>query len=391
MWNNLKLRMKMMDKWIVLPFLLLILFSIIAVYSASSYSAMESFGTPNHYLIRQVFNVGLSLVVGFIVYIFPFAKLKKKKVIQWGTIGIFAMLIAVFFFSERMGARRWIPLPFFNLQPAEFAKLFVIWYLAYIFSRKQEDLQYRFLKTIAQPSILVAVIAVLIVMQPDTGTALIIGLMTIVIVSASGAPLNYGMSFILFLVIAAGGLSFIVYNYGEHLPFLSYRYDRFLGLWDPFGYYDSYGHQLVHSYYALNRGGLFGVGIGNSVQKTGYLPFPYTDFIVAIVGEEVGLLGVTLLLIALGIIIGRAFYLGSKSNDSFNSLIYIGVGSMLLIQSLTNIAGLTGLIPITGVTFPFLSYGGSSLLIVSISVALIANASTLERLQSQKNKELEKH
>lgn len=381
----LKERLKLIDKWIAIPFIILILFSIIAVYSASSYSAMEEYGTPNHYLVRQSIVVVVSLIMAFFVYIFPFRVLKKKKMILLGTIGTFILLIVVLFLPPVLGARRWIPLPVFNLQPAEFAKIFVIWYLAYIFSRNQKELESEFFQTILRPSILVGVVFFLILMQPDTGTAIIIALMTVFMLSASGASLKYGFLFILSGMTLVGGLTFIIYNFGESIPFLGYRYDRFLGLWDPFGYYESYGNQLVNSYYALSRGGLFGVGIGNSVQKTGYLPFPYTDFIIAIVGEELGLAGVTGVLVALGTIIGRSFYLGSHSKDSFNSLIYIGVGSMLLVQSLINLAGLTGLIPITGVTFPLLSYGGSSLMVVSISIALVANASTSDRLKLKNN------
>ena len=382
--DMLKERLKLLDKWIVFPFIVLILFSVIAVYSASNYSAMEEFGNSNYYLIRQSIIVCISLVIAFFVYIFPFRVLKKKKAILFGTVGIFSLLTVVLFLPARLGARRWIPLPVFNLQPAEFAKIFVIWYLAYIFSRNQKELESAFLQTIIKPSILVGAIFFLILLQPDTGTAIIIGLMTVFMLSASGASLKYGLSFILFGVTLVGGLTFIIYKFGDSIPILGYRYDRFLGLWDPFGYYESYGNQLVNSYYALSRGGMFGVGIGNSVQKTGYLPFPYTDFIMAIIGEELGLAGVTAILVALGMIIGRAFYLGSHSKDIFNSLIYIGVGSMLLTQTLINLAGLTGLIPITGVTFPLLSYGGSSLMVVSISIALIANASTQDRLNERK-------
>lgn len=377
--RNLMKELKAIDKWIAIPFFSLILFSVLAVYSASGYSAMRDFGNPNHYLFRQSINVILSLLLATFIYIFPFRVLKNKKFIQLGTLAIFLLLIAVFFFDPHLGARRWIPFPFLNVQPSEFAKAFVIWYLAYIFSRNQRGLEYNFKKTIAQPVVLVIFIISLIILQPDTGTAIIIALMVLMIVSASGAPMRYGFLFISLVFIGGGGVLFLIYKFGDKLPFLSYRYDRFLGLWDPFGYYETHGHQLVNSYYALSRGGFFGVGIGNSVQKTGYLPFPYTDFIIAIIGEELGLLGVFFVLLALGTIIGRSFYLASKSRDSFNSLIFIGVGSMLLVQSLVNLAGVTGLIPITGVTFPFLSYGGSSVMVVSMTVALVANASNLER------------
>ena len=381
--RNLMKEIKAVDKWIAIPFFSLILFSILAVYSASGYSAMRDFDNPNHYLKRQLLNVIVSLLLALFVYIFPFRELKKKKYVQIGTLGIFLLLLLVFIFDPHLGAQRWIPLRIFNIQPSEFAKFFVIWYLAYIFSRNQRGLEYNFTKTIAQPGILVGLIIALIFLQPDTGTTIIMVLMVLMIVSASGAPMKIGMSIIAVIVTLGGGIILLVYQFGDKLFSSDYRYDRFLGLWDPFGYYETHGHQLVNSYYALSRGGFFGVGIGNSVQKTGYLPFPYTDFIIAIIGEELGLIGVFFVLLALGTIIGRTFYLASKSKDSFNSLVFIGVGSMLLLQSLVNLAGVTGLIPITGVTFPFLSYGGSSLMVVSISVALAASASNLERKNKQ--------
>lgn len=371
--------MKMLDLWILIPFLALTLFSIVAVYSASSYSSLEEFGHPNHYLIRQAAYVAVSLFSAAFMYIFPFRVLKNKKFVQLGTIVMFVALVVLWFMPAVQGAKRWIPLPGFNIQPAEFAKVFVIWYLAYIFSKRQKDLETNFFKTAFQPGVLVGAIVFLVLNQPDTGTAIILFLIIAMMLSSSGVSVKYGLLFFFGLALVAFLAIYIIYNFGDVLLGEDYRYDRFLGWFDPFGYYETEGHQLVNSYYALNRGGWFGVGIGNSVQKTGYLPFPYTDFIIAIVGEELGLLGVAFVLGSLGTIIGRSFYIGSKSKDSFNSLICIGVGSMLLVQSLINLAGVTGLLPITGVTFPFLSYGGSSLIAVSISVGLVANASSNTR------------
>lgn len=230
---------------------------------------------------------------------------------------------------------------------------------------------------------LVAFVAVLVLIQPDTGTFIIISAIILLLLFSSGISLKYGFVFFSVASLLVVLVVYIIYNFGEHLPFLDYRYERFLGWFDPFGNYETEGHQLVNSYYALNRGGMFGVGIGNSVQKTGYLPFPYTDFILAIVGEELGLVGIAFVLGSLGLIIGRSFYIGSRSEDSFVSLLCLGVGGMLLVQSLVNMAGVTGVLPITGVTFPFLSYGGSSLLTVSLSVALVANVSTLEKMKNK--------
>ena len=378
-----KERIRMIDKWLFIPFVALMLFSIIMVYSASTYSALEDYGQANYYLIRQTAYVLVSFIIATITYFLSFRLIKGKKFIQCITIIVFILLIWVLFTPEVLGASRWIRMPGFNIQPAEFAKLFVILYLAYIFSRNQEGIETRFKEIVLRPGLLVAFVAVLVLIQPDTGTFIIISAIILLLLFSSGISLKYGFVFFSVASLLVVLVVYIIYNFGEHLPFLDYRYERFLGWFDPFGNYETEGHQLVNSYYALNRGGMFGVGIGNSVQKTGYLPFPYTDFILAIVGEELGLVGIAFVLGSLGLIIGRSFYIGSRSEDSFVSLLCLGVGGMLLVQSLVNMAGVTGVLPITGVTFPFLSYGGSSLLTVSLSVALVANVSTLEKMKNK--------
>ncbi len=378
-----KERIRMIDKWLFIPFVALLLFSIIMIYSASTYSALEDYGQANYYLIRQTAYVLVSFIIATITYFLSFRLIKGKKFIQCITIIVFILLIWVLFTPEVLGASRWIRMPGFNIQPAEFAKLFVILYLAYIFSRNQEGIETRFKEIVLRPGLLVAFVAVLVLIQPDTGTFIIISAIILLLLFSSGISLKYGFVFFSVASLLVVLVVYIIYNFGEHLPFLDYRYERFLGWFDPFGNYETEGHQLVNSYYALNRGGMFGVGIGNSVQKTGYLPFPYTDFILAIVGEELGLVGIAFVLGSLGLIIGRSFYIGSRSEDSFVSLLCLGVGGMLLVQSLVNMAGVTGVLPITGVTFPFLSYGGSSLLTVSLSVALVANVSTLEKMKNK--------
>ena len=378
-----KERIRMIDKWLFIPFVALLLFSIIMIYSASTYSALEDYGQANYYLIRQTAYVLVSFIIATITYFLSFRLIKGKKFIQCITIIVFILLIWVLFTPEVLGASRWIRMPGFNIQPAEFAKLFVILYLAYIFSRNQEGIETRFKEIVLRPGLLVAFVAVLVLIQPDTGTFIIISAIILLLLFSSGISLKYGFVFFSVASLLVVLVVYIIYNFGEHIPFLDYRYERFLGWFDPFGNYETEGHQLVNSYYALNRGGMFGVGIGNSVQKTGYLPFPYTDFILAIVGEELGLAGIAFVLGSLGLIIGRSFYIGSRSEDSFVSLLCLGVGGMLLVQSLVNMAGVTGVLPITGVTFPFLSYGGSSLLTVSLSVALVANVSTLEKMKNK--------
>ena len=146
--------------------------------------------------------------------------------------------------------------------------------------------------------------------------------------------------------------------------------------------------QLVNSYYALSRGGIFGVGIGQSVQKTGYLPEPYTDFIFSIMGEELGLIGVLVILSLFVFLVLRIYLIAIRTKDPFGSLLCIGIATMFLIQGVINLGGVLGLMPITGVTFPFISYGGSSSLVLTISIGLVLNVSAMnKKLEVEKNSE----
>ncbi|WP_439794943.1 FtsW/RodA/SpoVE family cell cycle protein [Secundilactobacillus kimchicus] len=159
----------------------------------------------------------------------------------------------------------------------------------------------------------------------------------------------------------------------------SYKLARVLAFVDPFGHASSAGAQLVNSYYALSNGGLFGVGLGNSIQKRGYLPEPNTDFIMAIVGEELGLVGIVVILILLAIIIGRAVQLGIRSTNGYYALLCYGIATYFTVQAVINVGGVAGVLPITGVTFPFISYGGSSMFSLTLALGTLLNISTRER------------
>lgn len=372
----IKERLRLADKKILIPFVFLLIFSVLAVYSASSYVALNEFNNPGHYLFRQSLFVVISFCAFLFALIFPLKKLQKKNWIATGTLITFIALIAVLFTSPVLGARRWFNLRVMTIQPAEFAKLFVIWYLSYSFALRQVRLQKNFFNAVMQPAILVALIAFLILIEPDTGTVFIIGVTSILMAISSGAPLKHALQVVIVSFALFFGIFFLMKTFGHYLePIIGYRYERFAGFFDPFKYADSSGHQLVNSYYALRRGGFFGVGIGKSIQKTGYLPFPYTDFILPIIGEEIGFFGLTIVLGAVFTLIGQIFLTASRTTRDFDSLLCIGIASMLLIQTIVNAFGVTGMLPISGVTFPFLSYGGSSLIVVSIATGLAANAS----------------
>ncbi|SFC71948.1 cell division protein FtsW [Alkalibacterium subtropicum] len=373
----LRNRLKFVDKFLVLPYLMLTLFSIIMIYSASSYSALNMYGNPHHYLPRQAVFVGMSYFLFTVALFFPLQIMRKKKFVMFGTALTFASLVFLLFFGREIyGAKRWIETPFINIQPAEFTKFMVIWYLAYILSKKQRLINEDFFKAIVAPLILVIGIVLSIYIQPDTGSSFIIVIIAAIMIFASGVSPKLGVGFGLVGVGSLIGLTQLIRTFGTDLFFLDeYRYNRFLGFWDPFELAEGAGLQLVNSYYALSRGGLFGVGFGNSVQKTGYLPFPYTDFIVSIIGEEFGLLGIFILLSLFSMMVSRMILTAIRSKNAFSSLLSIGVASMFLIQSMINLMGVVGLMPITGVTFPFISYGGSSLMVLSVSLGLVANVS----------------
>lgn len=370
-------RIRLMDKWLLIPYLIMVVFSIIMVYSASSYSAMQDFGNSAHYLIRQTIYVVASILVLFTTSFLSLKKLKSKPVIM-GVLGVTILLLfsVLLFGREINGAKRWLQLPFINIQPGEIAKVVVVWYMAYILSKRETGELGLFFHSIKGPLLLILGIAGVIFLQPDTGTTVIILAVTTIMIFASGINFWIGVVFSGVGAVSIFAAMELIRRFGESLPFISgYRYDRFLAFWDPFALSDSHGLQLVNSYYALSRGGLTGVGLGNSVQKTGYLPFPYTDFIMAIVGEEFGLIGIIIVLAIFALIVSRIFLIGIRSKTPFRILLCYGVGILLTIQSLFNMGGVVGLMPITGLTFPFLSFGGSSLLILSFAVGLVLNIS----------------
>lgn len=373
----LRERIKYVDKLIVVPYLMMTLFSIIMVYSASTYSALHTYGNPHHYLPRQAIFVALGYFVFFCAFMVPIRLFKKKGLVQWGIfLTTVSLLLLLIFGREIYGARRWIETPFFNIQPAEFAKFMVIWYLAYILSKKQQKIAENFFNAVVAPIILVAFIVLFIYIQPDTGSSFIIVLIGATMIFASGVSPKLGFSFGLIGMTGLLGLSQLIRHYGTRLFFLNeYRYNRFLGFWDPFSLAEGAGMQLVHSYYALSRGGITGVGFGNSVQKTGFLPFPYTDFIVSIIGEEFGLIGIVLLITLFTLMVSRLFLTAIRARNSFESLMSIGIATMFMVQAFINLGGVIGIMPITGLTFPFISFGGSSMLVLSASIGLVANVS----------------
>ncbi|WP_373472159.1 FtsW/RodA/SpoVE family cell cycle protein [Carnobacterium alterfunditum] len=374
-------KFKYLDYYIFIPYLVLSIIGILMVYSASSYIAISQYDDSQRYFIRQAFFVFLGLVTSMIVFLFKYKLLKNKRFLIVAS-GLVALLLLYLFFFGKVtnGAKGWIFILGFGFQPAEFAKIVVIWYFAYIFSKKQNQLVHNFKETVTPPLTLFGFYLLLILLQPDVGGAAILLVTGTIMILASGVSTKLAAAVGTIGIALIGGILALVRTFGMSLPLIEkYQYDRFLAFWDPFAVSESAGLQLVNSYYALRRGGLFGVGIGESIQKTGYLPEPYTDFIMSIIGEEMGLLGILVIVGLFGLLILRIYLVGIRAKDSFGALICIGIATMLLVQGLVNLGGVIGLMPITGVTFPFISYGGSSTIVLTISIGLVLNVSAADK------------
>ncbi|MGY3778204.1 FtsW/RodA/SpoVE family cell cycle protein [Isobaculum melis] len=379
-------KLRYLDYFIFIPYIILSVIGAVMVYSASSEVAVTQGKAAASYFEKQVIFVIIGLILLFFTFFFKYQMLKNKKIVLGLLIFIFVSLILVFFLAEEInGAKAWISIGgAFNFQPAEFAKLVLIWYLAFIFSRKQQSIVKDTLNTIWPPMVIFLLIAILVFLENDVGGALILTIIALAVMFSSGMPARLGVLSGLGASTFAGGYIYLVYKYGTKVPFMNEtRLSRFQAFWDPFKTSQEAGLQLYNSYLALSRGGLFGVGLGRSVQKLGYLPEPYTDFIIAILGEELGLVTLLFVVLLIMMLISRIYLIGIRAKDSFGSLICVGVATMMMIQTFLNLGGVTGILPITGVTFPFISYGGSSMLVLSISLGLVLNISATEKMNKE--------
>lgn len=380
-----KLRRKLhyLDYYILVPYLLLSGIGIFMVFSASSDYVIMRGASPYSYLIKQAIFVVLGIGIVAFFYSIRLEILRSvNKILIFIALLILALGYLLIFGKSVNGASAWINVGFFNIQPVEFAKFILIWYLAYVFSKREQQLAHADLKMLGRnlvyPGIIAGAIMFLAIRQPDIGGTAILAVITVVMVFTSGARFRYGFGFsaIAFALLSAG------FMYLQKLPIHasnSYQYRRLMAFVHPFALAGTDGKQLVNSYYAINNGGWFGVGLGNSIQKRGYLPEPYTDFIISITAEELGLIAVIIILVLVYFLAARIILVGMRAHSAFNALLCIGIGAMIMVQTTINVGGISGLLPITGVTFPFVSYGGSSMLVLVISIGVALNVSATEK------------
>ena len=372
-----------LDWMVALTLLVLLVLSCMMVYSASmignKYGTFTS-GIPvseTYFLQRQAMWAILAYIAFLLFSVaIPFEVFKEKELLKYGFIVMFVLLLIPQLMPAINGAKSWIRIGSFSFQPSTLAQLFIIMYMAFILETRKEKLRQictssELLKIFSIPLALVTLIAA----QNDTGMMLItlsvIGIMTL---CSNMHSKNVKKILSLALIAGVAVLMLFVIKNALFSSGTSYRTNRLKVFLNPFSEdLAAAADQVINSYVAFGNGGLFGRGLGNSIQKLGYLPEAHTDFILAIIAEELGLVGVLFVVALLLVIIGKVIFSGTKSRNTFSAMYSLGFASLLVVQGVVNIGGVTASIPMTGVPLPFISNGGSSILILSIGLGIATN------------------
>ncbi|MBU8877677.1 FtsW/RodA/SpoVE family cell cycle protein [Bacillus sp. FJAT-29790] len=381
----LKKILKSYDYSLIIAVVLLAVFGLVMIYSASMVTAVQWYKVESdHFYIKQKTHLVKSAIAFFFMAFFPYKAMKSNKVLVPMVCLSLLGLFALFIFGHVAGnAQSWIKVGGGSVQPSEFVKLSVIIYLSAVYAKKQPYIN-EFNKGVMPPLVYLFLACFLIFIEPDFGTAAIIFLIAATIVVCSGMNLKNIFRLGMIGLLVAIPFTLLMWN----KLFSPVRLARVEAFINPFSSELDIGYQLVNSYLAIGSGGIKGLGIGQSVQKLGYLPEAHTDFIMAVIAEELGTFGVCFVLFTLAYIVLRGYYIALRCKDPFGSLLAIGVSSMIGIQSFINLAGISGVIPLTGVPLPFVSYGGSSLLQLSLAMGILVNVSMFVNYeQKYKHKE----
>ena len=355
--------MKKIDKLLLISVILISLLGLLMIYSSSTIWAEYKYNDPYKFLKTQA----IFLVFGyFLIYIIskiPYQiYLKYSNIILITCITLLILVLIPGIGTIRNGSRSWFGIGPFGIQPSEFAKLGIIIFTSkYLTNNKIKDI-----KTSVLPILtIVLLIFGLIMLQPDFGTGIIIVITIIVLLFVSGVKMGFFIKLGIIGIIGIIGLIIIA-------PYRLKRIVSFINPWaDPLGS----GFQIIQSLYAIGPSGLLGSGLGNSIQKHFYLPEPQTDFIFSIISEELGFMGVIIISTLFITIIYRGITISIKQKDNFSKYLSFGLTFSLAFQTILNLMVVVGLIPVTGVTLPFLSYGGSSLLVSMTNIGILLNIS----------------
>ena len=342
----------------------LVAFGVVMVYSSSAVFAYQKYGSGQHFLIRQAIYAafGLPLIVGL-----ARVDYHRLRVLTYPFLVVTLILVlftATVLGKSGGGATRWIALGPISLQPSEFAKLALVMWLAYSLAKKSERIK-SFTIGFLPHLLMASLLMVLCLRQPDFGSAVMIGVITFVLLFTAGAKLGY----ILGVVVLSAPVVYYLIAGSE------YRMKRITAFMEPFEHRFDIGYQVVESLISFGAGGLGGVGLGDGRQKLFFLPEAHTDFIAAIVGEELGFIGVAILVAVFMLIVYRGFWIAFRAVDEYGSLLAVGITVSIGVQALTNLGVALGRLPTKGLGLPFVSYGGSALVANCVAMGILLNIS----------------
>ena len=353
------------DYILLFAVLTLLVIGIIMIFSASSIRGEDLFNDSYYFLKKQLMFAVIGLIAMLIAAKMDYHFFKRyAKLILLFSIVLLVLVLIPGIGRKVGGSRRWLGIGSLGGQPSEVAKLALIIYIAQFYTRKNSMIK-NFKKGILPILIVSGIIFFLILVEPDLGTAALLLGLVFIMLFANGAKIWHLLGM---LAVSIPGIFWAIFRE-------PYRKERFLAFLDPWSDPLDSGYHIIQSLLALGSGGLFGVGLGNSHQKFLYLPEPGTDFIFAIIGEELGFLATLLVLLLYLVIAWKGLKISYNTNDRFGSILAMGITVMIVVQAMLNIAVVTGSVPITGITLPFISYGGSSLVMFLFSVGILLNIS----------------
>lgn len=359
------MRRRDFDFWIFVTVLLLLALGVSMVYSASSYYASRKFGNKEYYLIRQLIWATIGIVAMLVV-----SRIDYRRIAQFSPILMLVSIVLLIMVripgigSYINGAWRWFNFGPFSFQPSEMAKLAIILFFSFSLSKKEGILQY-FWKGLVPYLLVIGIIDALLMLQPHFSATILVTGVAVIILFAAGAKIWHFL--LLAVPVVPLGIYFVLTK--------EYRLKRLLTFLDPFEDPTNTGYQIVNSLYAIGSGGIFGKGIGQSVQKYLYIPEPHTDFIFSIAAEELGFIGATTILLLFLVLIWRGIRVAMHAPDTLGSLIAVGITSLISLQVIVNVAVVTSSMPVTGMPLPFFTYGGSSLAFLLVGIGILLNIS----------------
>lgn len=352
------------DRLLFLITLALVGFGIAMVFSSSAIVAKEKFGDPNYFSFKQLISGTLGLAAMFVVMKVDYHFYRRPVIVFSMLAVVVALLVFVFFVATSANTHRWIQLPGFSVQPSELAKLALIFFLAYFLEKRKgkvNDVKF----TLIPIAVIVGLLAGLIVLQPDLGTAVSLLVVSATLLFVAGLDLRW---IALSAIFAFPAFYLLVFR-------VRYRRERILAFMNPWEQPLGRGFQIIQSLISVSSGGVAGLGFMEGKQKLFYLPEAHTDFIFAVVGEELGMIGTCSVLVLFTLFLWRGVRASMRAPDLFGFYLALGITTMICVQAFVNMSVVLGLLPTKGIPLPFLSYGGSSFLVMLAAVGILLNVS----------------